>query len=377
MLNILSPVMATNTDGRLALFVLGRQFPPSVYHLDQVAPGNGWSDWIDFGYPPGVQLNEPVNVALLAIAKRADGCMEVFTIGSDSHFYHFVQAAPGNGWGQWQQFAGAPWLDDDEVSSQPAVAANANGQLVLFEIPSNDTLYIQVQEPSGNWPGGWTLLGSPGPEQLGGDLALPVAALNTEGRLEFFSIGVDGLFHIWQVVPNGGWFDWFLHGTPAGTGFSIVGGTPLALAPSADGRLELFAVGDDGNLYHLSQVAPSDGWSDWISHGVPQGALLDRTLALAPNTDGRLQLFALGQDGNLYSIWQVVPNGGWSDWSSFGAPAGVLLDSATIALAPTGDGRLELFVPGQDGNLYHIWQVAPSGSGWSPWFSHGQPPLRP
>jgi hypothetical protein len=45
-------------------------------------------------------------------------------------------------------------------------------------------------------------------------------------------------------------------------------GTPV-LAPSADGRLELFAFAVDSNLWHLYQTAPSNGWTGGHAHGQP------------------------------------------------------------------------------------------------------------
>ena len=42
------------------------------------------------------------------------------------------------------------------------------------------------------------------------------------------------------------------------------------------------------------------------------------------------------------------------------------------AVVASGDRRLETFVVGSDGNLWHIWQTAAS-NGWSGWASHGQP----
>jgi hypothetical protein len=46
------------------------------------------------------------------------------------------------------------------------------------------------------------------------------------------------------------------------------------MAPSADGRPEIFVpcVGGDGNtvqLWHLYQMTPAGGWSQWVSHGSP------------------------------------------------------------------------------------------------------------
>ncbi|MGB8501773.1 hypothetical protein [Mycobacterium sp.] len=43
-----------------------------------------------------------------------------------------------------------------------------------------------------------------------------------------------------------------------------------SLAPSADGRLELFFV-EGGILWHIWQTASSNGWSGWASHGKPPG----------------------------------------------------------------------------------------------------------
>jgi hypothetical protein len=45
-----------------------------------------------------------------------------------------------------------------------------------------------------------------------------------------------------------------------------------AIAPDADSRLELFAVGKDGDFWHLWQTAPSNSWSSWASHGSAGGS---------------------------------------------------------------------------------------------------------
>jgi hypothetical protein len=49
-------------------------------------------------------------------------------------------------------------------------------------------------------------------------------------------------------------------------------------------------------------------------------ALLTWSPVLAPSADGRLELFVVGQDGNLYHIKQKTPSGVWTDWDSFGHP---------------------------------------------------------
>ena len=65
----------------------------------------------------------------------------------------------------------------------------------------------------------------------------------------------DGLYHIYQTAPNGGWNGW-----------DALGGDPdsvVAVGTNADGRLEIFAEAraTEGprELWHRWQVAPSDG----------------------------------------------------------------------------------------------------------------------
>src|SRR5205809_5864023 len=78
------------------------------------------------------------------------------------------------------------------------------------------------------------------------------------------------------------------------------------------------------------------------------------------NVDGRLELFVVGGDGVLYHKWQAVPNGTWGDWYSAG---GIAL-SEDLTVARNADGRLQAFVVGGDGSLYTTWQTSPNGT-WS------------
>jgi hypothetical protein len=49
---------------------------------------------------------------------------------------------------------------------------------------------------------------------------------------------------------------------------------------------------------------------------------------LAVNSDGRLEVFALGLDGALWHIWQDAAHAGpWSGWASLG---GYLMDDSAI-----------------------------------------------
>src|SRR5206468_5004058 len=92
----------------------------------------------------------------------------------------------------------------------------------------------------------WVSLGK-APET---DLGRPFAQRNQDGRLEVFALGLDGIFNIWQVVPNGGWSDgWRNKGRPS----AKVRIKSHVVGRNADGRQEVFALGDDDALWQKWQ----------------------------------------------------------------------------------------------------------------------------
>jgi len=212
----------------------------------------------------------------------------------------------------------------------------------------------------------WTSLGKPHKTELG----RPFAQRNLDGRLEVFAIGLGGIFNIAQLSPNNGWRDaWLNKGKP----LSNVSIRSHAVGTNADGRLEIFAIADDNALWQKWQVAPNNGWSEWKPLGTPtrDTSLTDR-FTVGKNQDGRQEILAVGNDGNVWQIWQTAPNGGWSNWAKLGRPPAGIRLSDRITLESNKDLRQELFVMGTDDALWHIWQVAPN-DGWSGWDSLGKP----
>jgi hypothetical protein len=64
-----------------------------------------------------------------------------------------------------------------------------------------------------------------------------------------------------------------------------------------------------------------------------------------------------------------VRGGAWSEtWLSHGSAGGGFAGDPTLAL--NGDGRLELFVRGSDGALWHRWQKERGGAWSQTWLSH-------
>jgi len=281
-----------------------------------------------------------------AVAANADGRLEAFGRGYDGALHHVWQTAASNGWAGWAAEGGA-LAGDGHTPTRLAAVCNADGRLSVFARFSDASIWHITQTAPNNGWGAWTTLYGNVP----GD---PAVGVNADGRLEVFVRGFDGhLYHCWQTSPDATFSNWAdQQGSLASN--PVVGN-------NADGRLEVFARWNDGSLRHLWQVAPSDGWVTWASFG----GTLTGDPAVGVNADGRLEVFARGADNALWHIWQTAPNGGWVSWVSLG---GVLTSDPAVGL--NADGRLEVFVRGADNGVWHIWQTAPN-SGWAGWASLG------
>jgi hypothetical protein len=284
------------------------------------------------------------------------GILEVFMVGLDGQLYSTGQnrqnsdrwgayVNESSGWieGRWLPFPGGVSFGVPPlvwpVGNNPSVAQNADGRLEVFMVDSNGYLYHMFQRPlgepgwAGSWYGSWDTpwhtSGGGGHQWLGCD---PVVAQNADGRLELFMVGRDlqdeQLYHMWQTGP-----------------------TQL----DAYGNIRDNWDDNYGVTFRLgSQLSPVPKWSR------------RRRPAVAQNADARLELFIVNANDNyLYHRWQTTPNSSsqWSDWSSLG---GSIPPRKRPAVAQNDDGRLEGYIVGSDGQLWHIRQTSKSDSSqWS------------
>jgi hypothetical protein len=190
----------------------------------------------------------------------------------------------------------------------------------------------------------------------------PVTIRKSSNLLYLFCIDQAGaLWAIGQRTSAGGWGSWISLGAPAGLSLAT-----LAAGSNQDGRLQVFAVGSDESLHTIWETAPNV-WSGWDVLTPPTGTPLV-AVAAGHNADGRLEVAALGkQDGAVYHISQTAPNNGWGTWSSLGAPSGTGVSPAALAIASQADGRLTVFAGGTGKTpVSCITQTTP-GNGWGGW----------
>jgi metallophosphoesterase (TIGR03767 family) len=196
------------------------------------------------------------------------------------------------------------------------------------------------------------------PQQWGNPVAL---GRNADGRLEAF--GTNAFDEIWQrYQPGGGADPW----TPA---WSPVEGRlrAVAIESNLDGRLEVCGVNGDGVVFHRYQQT-TGGWSQWEVLGFVNA----RSIAIARNTQGRLEIFATTDINDVLHIVQTAANA--PTWGSWSAGFGGLSTDPTrqsdlfvkIAAKSTSDGRIVLVAVSDSGQLWQRIQAL-GGGAWSAW----------
>ncbi len=328
---------------------------------DQGCVGAFTPDWVSLGAPGTGVLGAPV------VGHNLDGRLEVYVVSNDGNLWHRWQGGIFGSLEPWQTIPAT----NPGISGSARVGYNQDGRIELFGMQSGGVLW-HVWQTAAN--GGWSdgaVLGAPGGGIIGG----VTVASNQDGRLEVFGVGSDHqLYHIWQTSPNGGWSGWGSLGFPwPHTTLQI--GDPRVVR-NADGRLEVFLLAADQNIWHAWQTAPNGGWGAWASLGTPPVEIANGAPFVGNNADGRIEVFVTGSDGGIYHIWQTAPSNGWSSWALLLGPLPGVQFNGLGGIANNQDGRFQLFFIGSDGALWTMPQSSPS-NGWSPVrFLDGAPPAQ-
>jgi hypothetical protein len=286
--------------------------------------------------------------------------------------------------GRWRQIAG--WVDTWKSLGTPlpgpslniefTVGRNQDGRQEVFAIASieNFRLVFQIWQtaPNGGWSGWERLPMIPGEH---GSFMSPrfsdriTVGRNEDGRQELFiMMEDDALWHIWQVFPNAGWSDWENLGKPRDA-FPEPKDRDLSqpvVQKNADGHLEVFAPGN-GAFCNRWQERPLNipviKWrpQGWNAKPKPRPEVgltwLEAALNIGGPLTGRIEVLALGDDGALWHAWQIDQAPNWSPWESLGSPPVKIREADHLTIGTNQDGRLEVFLVGQDGAVWHIWQI--------------------
>jgi hypothetical protein len=336
------PHVAKASDGHLEVFTLDSH--GAIWHIRQIAPNGHWNTWALVAPPPNDQVGADSH---LETTVNGDDLLEVFTVDAKGGLWNSWQTSSRGGWSQWVSLGDLIGTTHEPIV-RFKVTRNADGHLELFTIGTDGALWHHWQlDPGGEWSP-WASLAYPPKRQLGGN---PVVGTNADGRLEVFSFdGEGGLWHMWQSSFEAGWSQWTSLGNPfAGAtrdGFSI------SVIKNTDGRLELFTSGKDGVL-HIWQIAPNGTWSPWASLAYPPNIQLGGNPVVGTNADGRLEVFSFDPQGAYWHTWQQVGGGSWSPWTQFDTPVGLSMQASDLTTGQEADGRLVVFLRDSSGVLWY------------------------
>ncbi len=318
-----------------------------------------------------------------ALASDSDQNLRLAAVGRDGELYLKEATSANNSaaWTIWHLLGGA---------TEVAFGHNRDGRLEVFYTAMGSSVFRAKQLSAG---------AEPNFEAVGVPLLTNASHLrighNRGGRMVCFALVGNLIGYFWQTQAN--------QESWSQSGFLQGAYTDFSVETHADGRMQLFGIGADGFVYHLWQkdpetdaqwTAPSrlldrkarkiqafrdtyrgdrievyildtEGavyqtaqtldWSPWQRIG----SALGKDLAIAQNGDGRVELFLIGNDDRVYHAWQDA-SGKWGAWYPFRTSP----SCTSIRAARTSDKRIEVIVAGTDHLMYHNWQLQPGG-GWT------------
>jgi hypothetical protein len=138
-------------------------------------------------------------------------------------------------------------------------------------------------------------------------------------------------------------------------GVTVTETANVNLVPNLDGTLALFYRGNDRRPWMTNETGPSQ--TQWAGHTNLDGYITGNPV-VGRNLDGRLQAFYRGGDKQAWTTWQNGANQ-YASWSGVHKALGGQLQMASEpAVIRNSDGRLQMFYRGYDGNIWTTWQTS-------------------
>ncbi len=272
-----------------------------------------------------------------AVCSRSYGLMDVFARGSGGSLIH--KAFDGSNWSSWEDLGGAI-----KAGSDPAAVSWGQDRLDVFVRSTDDAVWHRARD-AGEWSE-WENLGGP-------VVAGPAAAFReAAGGLRYadvFIVAGDGRL-MQRTLEGSGWQPWVEVGS---TDVPARPGSSLAAVTWGRSRIDLFMLGGASGFRH-NYLPPWGGWGMWRDL---TGDLSSNCSASTQGSwaEGVLDVFARGRDGDLWH--RSLSSGLWSAWH--GLKLGPVASApAVVSCLPE---RVDVFVRGTDGSL---WHKVLSGHSW-------------
>jgi hypothetical protein len=259
----------------------------------------GWGAIDDYGHPAGVTLSTLYSLAGPGAASWRKNRDDVFAVDSTGNVAHLWWDHPSTpGWNSWGKPTSYNVIYPPDAFSWRPLRVD-----VVVTAQSGSTRHLFRRYYENGYFSAWQDWGAPAGITIG---SRPGVASWNFNRIDVFVLSTQTPHHMWHgYTTNGGtiqgWNDW---GYPAGV--SLVGGVDAA--SWGDNRIDVFALGLDGNVWH--RTWDHGVFGGWVSWGSPSGIFLNRGVGAVGLGDGMVDA-ASGQYPYLYHRYY---NAGLSSW---------------------------------------------------------------
>lgn len=295
----------------------------------------------------------------VAVGVNQNGALQVFMVGDNHGLYTDYETSPSasTSWSGWKGLGGY-WPTTDGIG----VGTNASGKLQVFLVGTDGHVYSAAQKAADDFDA-WTSWGMITDNTFPSGDQMNVWS-NADGHLEVFLRGfTNSLYTAYQTAPNNGWAGW-----------TDIGGAwdsrdPIAVTTDPTGQLEVLMEGTTGKLYTAYEKAASvptswTGWSAISSDTFPY----ETPLSVFNNQSGRPQLYAVDGAGDLLTTSLVSTESWNSKIYNLQRPAVDLRATGTVGVGINASGKVQLFAEGTNGVIYSIYQVGANDyTTWNPW----------
>lgn len=187
----------------------------------------------------------------------------------------------------------------------------------------------------------------------------PVHVKNGPSALEVFFVSESGILMHTAKSATGPW--WASPQRVVASQVTPVMGTPSVSLytpshPTGQNQIDVFVHGTNGHLFH-TWYNPSSVWTQMEDLGVPpNGVLLQGNPCLVETGPSALEVFSIGNDGNLYTKYW---NGSWNGPNLIGGN-GILTGSPSAV--SRNNNEIQVYASASDGRVYlfHF-----QNAGWS------------
>lgn len=270
--------------------------------------------------------------------------------------------------------------------------------VIGIDVGDNNRLVWKAQiAPNGPWGAEWNTVNDQSYDAMGG-------GSTTDGRVAIVAQTSDhgSVHYITEDESNIGQIQRWNPPVNLGMPDGLAGFVQLAMIRDAGGRVEIFGLDDSGgNVWWIyenpprivettEQVVPpgetepitvhvqveeppQTPWSRWQ----PLPGEHVSSITLANNADGRVILFALGQDPAARAVYrneQRLPTTleptQWTGWTRMDDTASGSAGSVPVAVLDT-QGAVNLFMIGQYAEPVQTFQDPPGSGNWAPWTRPG------